>query len=126
MLVYHWYCCRIRAGDIICSVNEEDFTNKTHSEAVNFLSALRGQICFDLKSSEDISDDDPSNLDYRFYKLFHPYIVTNAKGEGNVEIENLNSSSRHPGRAVSLETNQDNKQNLPYSEIPSVHSSPRK
>merc|ERR1712117_644699 len=104
-------CSRIRAGDIICSVNEEDFTNKTHSEAVNFLSALRGQICFDLKSSEDISDDDPSNLDYRFYKLFHPYVVTNPKDEG---------------RVVSLETNQEQKHNLLHSDIPSVHTSPTK
>merc|ERR1719499_382128 len=55
-------CSRIKAGDVICSVNDEDFSSKTHSEAVNFLSSLRGQIHFDLKSSEEISDDDPSNL----------------------------------------------------------------
>ena len=64
-------------------MNGEDFSKIQHTEAVNFLSSLRlpidvynnevsilivfrGQIILELKSSETVSEDDPSNLDYRF------------------------------------------------------------
>merc|ERR1739848_436406 len=40
---------RVKAGDIILTVNGEDFTKLSHTEAVNFLSSLRGQIIMDLK-----------------------------------------------------------------------------
>jgi len=110
---------RIQAGDIIKGVNDEDFSNKTHSEAVNYLSALRGQILFDLKSVEEVSEDDPSNLDYRFYKIFHPYLC--AKENGVEESQSLN----HPGRAISVDSVK-----IPNSptltELPSIHSSPKK
>ena len=115
--------CRIQAGDIICSVNDEDFSNKTHKEAVNYLSSLRGQIHFDLISSEDVSEDDPSNLDYRFYKLFHPFIVSkNGEGVGVETIPNVTPS--HPGRAISV--NDGENKGADREELPSVHSSPKK
>ena len=64
-------------------MNGEDFSKIQHTKAVNFLSSLRlpldvynnevsilivfrGQIILELKSSETVSEDDPSNLDYRF------------------------------------------------------------
>lgn len=121
---------RIKAGDIICSVNDEDFTNKTHTEAVNFLSSLRGQIHFDLKGSEDISEDDPSNIDYRFYKLFHPYVVGKSRGQGkSVEyISNLPETPSHPGKAKAVAVVKEDKTPEPElsPELPSVHSSPKK
>ena len=109
---------RIQAGDIIKGVNDEDFSNKTHSDAVNYLSALRGQILFDLKSVDEVSEDDPSNLDYRFYKIFHPYLCS--KQNGVVE-ESL--SLNHPGRAISVDSVKIS--NSP-TELPSIHSSPKK
>lgn len=108
---------RIQAGDIIKVVNDEDFTSKTHTDAVYYLSALRGQILFDLKSADVVSEDDPSNLDYRFYKIFHPYLC----GKENGEDESL--CLDHPGRAISVESVKVS--NSP-SELPSVHSSPKK
>lgn len=108
---------RIQAGDIIKGVNDEDFSNKTHSDAVNYLSALRGQILFDLKSVDEVSEDDPSNLDYRFYKIFHPYLC--AKETGVEESLSLN----HPGRAISVDSVKIS--NSP-TELPSIHSSPKK
>ena len=56
---------QIKAGDIILSVNGQGFSDMGHTEAVNFLSSLRGQITMDLKSPETCCEDDPSNLDYR-------------------------------------------------------------
>ena len=108
---------RIQAGDIIRGVNDEDFSNKTHSDAVNYLSALRGQILFDLKSVDEVSEDDPSNLDYRFYKIFHPYL--SAKENGIEDSLGLD----HPGRAVSVDSVKIS--NSP-TELPSIHSSPKK
>ena len=108
----------MQAGDIIKGVNDEDFSNKTHTDAVNYLSSLRGQILFDLKSVEEVSEDDPSNLDYRFYKIFHPYLCARNKV---VEVEN--ASMHHPGRAISVESVKVS--NSP-NELPSVHSSPKK
>ena len=113
---------RIKAGDIICSVNDEDFSTKTHSEAVNFLSSLRGQIHFDLKSSEDVSEDDPSNLDYRFYKLFHP--LMSAKGPGVASEAGSGTASPHPGKAVSVERPENTRPAIP--ELPAIHASPAK
>ena len=60
-------------------MNGEDFTEINHHAAVSLLSSLRldiltlsnlnssprGQIILELKSSEAVSEDDPSNLDYR-------------------------------------------------------------
>lgn len=124
-------CNRIKAGDIICSVNDEDFTNKTHTEAVNFLSSLRGQIHFDLKGSEDISEDDPSNIDYRFYKLFHPYIAGKSRGEGkSVEYISIPPETpSHPGKAKAVAVIKEDKTPDPEqspADLPSVHSSPKK
>lgn len=113
-------CNRIKAGDIICSVNDEDFSTKTHSEAVNFLSSLRGQILFDLKCSEDVSEDDPSNLDYRFYKLFHPLMSGPASEAG----PGSGTASPHPGKAVSVERPEQARPAL--SELPAIHASPAK
>ena len=118
---------RIKAGDIICSVNDEDFSTKTHSEAVNFLSSLRGQIHFNLKGSEDICEDDPSNLDYRFYKLFHPSVDGARKGEGMIEnISEPKNQRHHPGHAVSLSIEKSSQTRAGQQEMPSVHTSPRK
>ena len=112
----------MKAGDIILRVNGEDFTNFSHTEAVNFLSSLRGQIIMDLKSAEKCSEDDPSNLDYRFYKIFDSTI---AKEES---CENLPSSGlTHPGKAISIDLDQVvNVTNGELQEMPSVHSSPRR
>ena len=122
------YLFRIQAGDIICSVNDEDFTQKTHAEAVNFLSSLRGQIHFDLKSSEEVSEDDPSNLDYRFYKLFHPYLAPAAPPRA--EAAPSPPSPSHPGKAVSVEAGPAEQRPEPVmqvqADLPSVHSSPKK
>ena len=111
---------RIKAGDIICSVNDEDFSNKTHSEAVNFLSSLRGQIHFDLTSSEDVSEDDPSNLDYRFYKLFHPLMSAKAPGAATEAGSGSGTASPHPGKAVSVERPEQARP------LPAIHASPLK
>ena len=122
------YLFRIQAGDIICSVNDEDFTQKTHAEAVNFLSSLRGQIHFDLKSSEEVSEDDPSNLDYRFYKLFHPHLAPAAPPRA--EAAPSPPSPSHPGKAVSVEAGPAEPRPEPVmqvqADLPSVHSSPKK
>jgi len=113
---------RVKAGDIILRVNGEDFTNFSHTEAVNFLSSLRGQIIMDLKSAEKCSEDDPSNLDYRFYKIFDSTI---AKEDS---CESLPSSGlTHPGKAISIDLDQVvNVTNGELQEMPSVHSSPRR
>ena len=72
-----------------------------------------------------ISEDDPSNLDYRFYKLFHPYVVSKRPCEGNfADIINSPTNS-HPGRAVSI-NNGDDVKTVEKDELPSVHSSPSK
>lgn len=117
-------CNRIKAGDIIISVNDEDFSTKTHSEAVNFLSSLRGQIHFDLKSSEDVSEDDPSNLDYRFYKLFHPLMSAKGPGAASEAGSGSGTASPHPGKAVSVERPEQTRPAL--SELPAIHTSPAK
>ena len=62
-------------------MNGESFSEISHQDAVGFLGSLRlenfnlsnlspkyfvrGQIILELKSSEAVSEDDPSNLDYR-------------------------------------------------------------
>ena len=115
---------RIKAGDIICSVNDEDFSTKTHSEAVNFLSSLRGQILFDLKCSEDVSEDDPSNLDYRFYKLFHPLMSGPGSGAASEAGPGSGTASPHPGKAVSVERPGQARPGI--SELPAIHASPAK
>eukprot|EP00092_Neocalanus_flemingeri_P004976 GFUD01005351.1.p1 GENE.GFUD01005351.1~~GFUD01005351.1.p1 ORF type:complete len:456 (+),score=112.49 GFUD01005351.1:100-1467(+) len=114
---------RVKAGDIILSVNGEDFTQVSHTDAVNFLSSLRGQIIMDLKSAEKCSEDDPSNLDYRFYKIFDSAVTKE-------EVETVDVPSNtlsHPGKAISVDLeNVVNVANGDINEIPSVHSSPRK
>jgi len=115
---------RVKAGDIILTVNGEDFTKLSHAEAVNFLSSLRGQIIMDLKSAEKCSEDDPSNLDYRFYKIFDSAVTKE-------ELEDLETSSTtglsHPGKAISVDLeNVVNIGNGELQEMPSVHSSPRR
>jgi len=115
---------RVKAGDIILTVNGEDFTKFTHTEAVNFLSSLRGQIIMDLKSAEKCSEDDPSNLDYRFYRIFDSAVT---KDEVEAEEVFSNTSLPHPGKAISIDLdNVVNVANGELSEIPSVHSSPRR
>ena len=118
------FSTRIKAGDIICSVNDEDFSTKTHSEAVNFLSSLRGQILFDLKCSEDVSEDDPSNLDYRFYKLFHPLMSGPGSGAASEAGPGSGTASPHPGKAVSVERPEQARPAL--SELPAIHACPAK
>jgi len=115
---------RVKAGDIILTVNGEDFTKFSHAEAVNFLSSLRGQIIMDLKSAEKCSEDDPSNLDYRFYKIFDSAVTKE-------ELEDFESSANtglsHPGKAISIDLeNVVNVGNGELQEMPSVHSSPRR
>jgi len=115
---------RVKAGDIILTVNGEDFTKLSHTEAVNFLSSLRGQIIMDLKSAEKCSEDDPSNLDYRFYKIFDSAVTKE-------ELEDVESTSStglsHPGKAISIDLeNVVNVGNGELQEMPSVHSSPRR
>ena len=110
----------MQAGDIIKGVNDEDFSAKTHTDAVNYLSSLRGQILFDLKSVEEVREDDPSNLDYRFYKIFHPYLCAKKKEE---EEREESVGLHHPGRAISVESV---KVSNSLTELPSVHSSPKK
>ena len=114
----------MRAGDIILTVNGEDFTKLSHTEAVNFLSSLRGQIIMDLKSAEKCSEDDPSNLDYRFYKIFDSAVTKE-------ELDDIESTSStglsHPGKAISIDLeNVVNVGNGELQEMPSVHSSPRR
>ena len=74
-----------------------------------------------MKSSEDVSEDDPSNLDYRFYKLFHPLIAPRSPGAapepGSVP------ASPHPGKAVSVERPEARPVT---TELPAIHSSPAK
>ena len=113
----HNFFFRIQAGDIIKVVNDEDFSSKTHTDAVNYLSALRGQILFDLKSADEVSEDDPSNLDYRFYKIFHPYLCGKENGE------DTSLGLHHPGRAISVESV---RVSTSQRDLPSVHSSPKK
>ena len=117
-------CIQVKAGDIILTVNGEDFTKLSHTEAVNFLSSLRGQIIMDLKSAEKCSEDDPSNLDYRFYKIFDSAVTKE-------ELEDIESTSStglsHPGKAISIDLeNVVNVGNGELQEMPSVHSSPRR
>jgi len=93
---------RINAGDIILSVNGESFSEINHQDAVSFLGSLRGQIILELKSSEAVSEDDPSNLDYRFYKIFDPAITKEGVDAVSVSLESSRrgSAASHPGRAV--------------------------
>lgn len=122
---------RINAGDIILTVNGENFSNITHPEAVNFLSSLRGQIIMELQSAETVSEDDPSNLDYRFYKIFDTSITK--EGVDHVSVSNYSSrrgsSASHPGRAI-IRFDVDSGERLVNGEVekelPSVHSSPRR
>eukprot|EP00090_Calanus_glacialis_P015676 TRINITY_DN24716_c0_g1_i1.p1 TRINITY_DN24716_c0_g1~~TRINITY_DN24716_c0_g1_i1.p1 ORF type:complete len:457 (-),score=128.48 TRINITY_DN24716_c0_g1_i1:380-1750(-) len=115
---------RVKAGDIILTVNGEDFTKFSHTEAVNFLSSLRGQIIMDLKSAEKCSEDDPSNLDYRFYKIFDSAVT---KEEFDVFDSSSTTGLSHPGKAISIDL--ENVVNVGHGDIqemPSVHSSPRR
>jgi len=122
---------RVNAGDIILTVNGENFTKLSHPEAVNFLSSLRGQIIMELRSAEIVSEDDPSNLDYRFYKIFDTAITKEDVDHASVS----NYSSRrgscvsHPGKAVAR-VDLDSVERVVNGEmerdIPSVHSSPRR
>merc|ERR1712192_131072 len=93
---------RINAGDIILSVNGESFSEINHQDAASFLGSLRGQIILELKSSEAVSEDDPSNLDYRFYKIFDPAITKEGVDAVSVSLESSRrgSAASHPGRAV--------------------------
>jgi len=118
---------RVKAGDIILTVNGEDFTKFTHTEAVNFLSSLRGQIIMDLKSAEKCSEDDPSNLDYRFYKIFDSAITKDEFEAVDVSPTSSMANLSHPGKAISIDLdNVVNVGNEELGEIPSVHSSPRR
>jgi len=89
---------RINAGDIILSVNGESFSEINHQDAVSFLGSLRGQIILELKSSEAVSEDDPSNLDYRFYKIFDPAITKEGIDAVSVSLESSRrgSAASHP------------------------------
>jgi len=89
---------RINAGDIILSVNGESFSEINHQDAVGFLGSLRGQIILELKSSEAVSEDDPSNLDYRFYKIFDPAITKEGVDAVSVSLESSRrgSAASHP------------------------------
>jgi len=89
---------RINAGDIILSVNGESFSEINHQDAVSFLGSLRGQIILELKSSEAVSEDDPSNLDYRFYKIFDPAITKEGIDAVSVSVESSRrgSAASHP------------------------------
>lgn len=89
---------RINAGDIILSVNGESFSEISHQDAVSFLGSLRGQIILELKSSEAVSEDDPSNLDYRFYKIFDPAITKEGVDAVSVSLESSRrgSAASHP------------------------------
>ena len=71
-----------------------------------------------MKSSEDVSEDDPSNLDYRFYKLFHPLMSASGAGSGS------GTASPHPGKAVSVERSEQARPVI--SELPPIHASPAK
>ena len=105
-------------------MNGEDFTKFSHTEAVNFLSSLRGQIIMDLKSAEKCSEDDPSNLDYRFYKIFDSAVT---KEEFDVFDSSSTTGLSHPGKAISIDLeNVVNVGNGDIQEMPSVHSSPRR
>jgi len=122
---------RINAGDIILSVNGEDFTEINHHAAVSLLSSLRGQIILELKSSEAVSEDDPSNLDYRFYKIFDPAITKEGVDAASVSEYSsrrgsTTSLASHPGRAVSLNRLDRVSNGGQDQDIPSVHSSPRR
>ena len=72
-----------------------------------------------MKSSEDVSEDDPSNLDYRFYKLFHP--LMSASG---ASVSSSGTVSPHPGKAVSVERSEQVRPVI--SELPPIHASPAK
>ena len=85
--------------------------------SLNF--SYRGQIILELKSSEAVSEDDPSNLDYRwrsakvsmslkkrisprFYKIFDPAVTKEGVDAVSVSLESSRrgSAASHPGRAV--------------------------
>jgi len=124
---------KVKAGDIILRVNGEDFGHLSHTEAVNFLSSLRGQIIMDLQAAETVSEDDPSNLDYRFYKIFDSSVTKPEQEVERVQVSRSNSSSsileKHPGKAVmsvDLENGVCLNNSYEKLDIPSVHSSPRK
>merc|ERR1712172_269400 len=120
---------RINAGDIILSVNGESFSEINHQDAVSFLGSLRGQIILELKSSEAVSEDDPSNLDYRFYKIFDPAITKEGIDAVSVSLESSRrgSAASHPGRAVQrLDLDRGERVRNGGEEIPSVHSSPKR
>jgi len=85
---------KIQAGDIILSANEQDFSSLTHEEAVKFLSSLRGQISFQLMASETVCEDDPSNLNFRFYRIFDADHTMASPSKHNPQQKN------HPGKAV--------------------------
>ncbi len=46
-------CSKIHAGDVIISVNGDSFAGMGHSEAVRYLSALRGAIRLELEERVD-------------------------------------------------------------------------
>jgi len=85
---------KIQAGDIILSANEQDFSSLTHQEAVKFLSSLRGQIYFQLMASETVCEDDPSNLNFRFYRIFDADHTLASPAKQSTQQKN------HPGKAV--------------------------
>jgi len=95
---------KLKAGDVILSVNGENFSNISHQNAVTFLSSLRGQITFELQAAETVSEDDPSNLDFRFYRIFDSAEKRGeniAAGKEKKPAKESNSMQVHPGRAVS-------------------------
>eukprot|EP00088_Acartia_fossae_P052367 TRINITY_DN5913_c0_g1_i1.p1 TRINITY_DN5913_c0_g1~~TRINITY_DN5913_c0_g1_i1.p1 ORF type:complete len:324 (+),score=72.92 TRINITY_DN5913_c0_g1_i1:1-972(+) len=88
---------KIEAGDVILSVNGQDFSSVTHGEAVKFLSSLQGRISFQLLASDNVCEDDPSNLNFRFYRIFDPDIST---GKPAASGDKQSKVTAHPGKAV--------------------------
>jgi len=114
---------KLKAGDIILTVNGIDFSNVSHQEAVTFLSALRGNITFELQAAEPVGEDDPSNLDFRFYRIFEPQ--QQARPESGSPRAKADVCTP-PGRAVMSVEHVLPKMNADNLDIPTVHLSPRR
>lgn len=114
---------KLKAGDIILTVNGIDFSEVSHQEAVTFLSALRGNITFELQAAEAVGEDDPSNLDFRFYRIFEPEQQSHPEsGSPRTKSEVCTP----PGRAVISVEHVLPKINVDNRDIPTVHLSPRR
>lgn len=118
-------CKKMCAGDVILAVNGDSFIEMGHNEAVQYLSALRGSILFDLENTIEADIDEVCDMEARFYNMYSQ--------EDNITSDKSPPQRMtlltHPGRAKDVRkasSLQQKKLSSQEKELPRVHNSPAK